>query len=420
MVSNNTIDSMIERAMFDSNSEARQTYQQKIRDLASANGISLGSMQGLYEAAGKGLYRNKTVPALNIRGLTYHTARAVFRMALKYKVGAFVFEIARTEMVYTDQTPAEYAVSILAAAIKEGFRGPVFILGDHFQANQGKFTQDPVAEVKVLEDAARAAITAGFLNKDIDSSTLVDLSKPTVDEQQKNNYVVAADMTKFIRSIQPEGVTISVGGEVGEVGKSNTTVEELRAYMNGYKKRLGAGIKGITKMAVQTGTTHGGVVLPNGTVADVNLDFKTIEELGKVAREEYGVGGIVQHGASTLPEEMFELFPKAGTLEVHLATEFQNIIYDNPHFPKELLNKMYGYIKEKYPGDRAAGDTEEQFLYKTRKKAFGGFKRETWHLPEKTLAELMNPLENKFALLFQRLNVTNTVELVNRYCSKPR
>jgi hypothetical protein len=204
------------------------------------------------------------------------------------------------------------------------------------------------------------------------------------------------------------------------VGKANTTVEELRAFMKGYLKRLGTGVKGISKIAVQTGTTHGGVVLPDGSIAEVNLDFKTIEELGKVAREEYGVGGIVQHGASTLPEEMFELFPKAGTLEVHLATEFQNIIYDNPYFPKELLNKMYRYISEKYANEWKAGDTKEQFLYKTRKKAFGGFKKETWHLQEENLSEIIGALENKFALMFQRLNVTNTVELVNKYCGTPK
>lgn len=416
MVSNNAIDEMIEKAVFDSDPQVKQSYRQKIRDMASAQGIVLASIQGLYEAAGKGLYSNKTVPATNIRGLTYQVARAIFRMAMKHKVGAFIFEIARTEMVYTDQPAAEYTASILAAAIKEGFRGRVFVQGDHFQLSHSKFSQNPAEEMKTLENAARDAINAGFFNIDIDSSTLVDLSKPTIDEQQKNNYAVAADLTKFIRSIEPKGITVSVGGEVGEVGKSNTTVEELRAYMKGYRNRLGANLKGISKMAVQTGTTHGGVVLPDGSIADVKLDFNTIKELGKVAREEFGVGGIVQHGASTLPEEMFELFPKANTLEVHLATEFQNIIYDSPAFPKDLLAKMYRYITEKYPGDRASGDTDEQFYYKTRKKAFGGFKKETWHLPEENLREIIAPLEKKFELLFQRLNVTNTVELVNMYC----
>ncbi len=419
MVSSSTIDEMIERAVFDSDPQRRESYRRRIRDLATTRGIFLASIQGLYEAAAQGLYSNRTVPAINIRGLTYHVARAIFRTALKHRVGALIFEIARTEMVYTDQPAAEYVTSVLAAAIREGFRGLVFVQGDHFQLNQSRFALNPQEEVKAIEDATRDAISAGFLNIDIDSSTLVDLEKPSLDEQQKNNYTVAADMTRFIRSLEPKGVTISVGGEVGEVGKANTTVAELRAFMKGYLKRLGTGIKGISKIAVQTGTTHGGVVLPDGSIADVKLDFKTIEELGKVAREEYGVGGIVQHGASTLPEEMFELFPKAGTLEVHLATEFQNIIYDSPYFPRDLLNKMYRYITEKYSNEWKPGDTQEQFLYKTRKKAFGGFKRETWHLPEENLGEIMSALENKFSLMFQRLNVTDTVELVNKYCRKP-
>ena len=415
MTSSNTIDDMIEKAVFDPDTQIRESYRQEIRDLAVKDGIFLASIQGLYEAAAQGLYSNMTVPAINIRGLTYDVARAIFRTALKYKVGALIFEIARTEMVYTDQPAAEYVVSVLAAAIREGFKGPVFIQGDHFQLNQSKYASNPEEEVKAIEESTRDAVSAGFLNIDIDSSTLVDLTKPSIDEQQRNNCVVAADMTRFIRNIEPDGIIISVGGEIGEVGKANTTVEELRAYMKGYQNRLGTDVKGISKLSVQTGTTHGGVVMPDGNIANVKLDFNTIEELGKVAREEFGVGGIVQHGASTLPDEMFELFPQAGTLEVHLATGYQNIIYDSPYFPEELLNKMYRYITDKYPNERKAGDTREQFLYKTRKKAFGGFKSETWHLPKENLAEIIQTLEKEFSLLFRRLNVTDTVDLVNKY-----
>ena len=84
---------------------------------------------------------------------------------------------------------------------------------------------------------------------------------------------------------------------------------------------------------MQTGTTHGGVVLPDGSIAKVSIDFNTLKELSQVAREEYGLGGAVQHGASTLPDEAFDMFPKVDTVEVHLATGFQNIIYDSPNFP---------------------------------------------------------------------------------------
>ena len=99
-------------------------------------------------------------------------------------------------------------------------------------------------------------------------STLVDLSKPTVDEQQRENYVRAAELTALIRSLETDGVTISVGGEIGEVGKKNSTEEELRAYLDGYRRELDArapGRVGLSKVSVQTGTSHGGVPLPDGT-----------------------------------------------------------------------------------------------------------------------------------------------------------
>lgn len=67
--------------------------------------------------------------------MTYDVARQIFRVANKHNVGAFIFEIAKSEIGYTFQRPSEYASCVLAAAIKEGYKGPVFIQGDHFQFN---------------------------------------------------------------------------------------------------------------------------------------------------------------------------------------------------------------------------------------------------------------------------------------------
>ena len=404
----NEIDSLVEEAVFASDNQAKEKSQRTIRELALARGIYPASMQGLYEAAGRGLYSGITVPAINIRGITYHVARSVFRAALKDRVGAFIFEIARSEVGYTGQRPGEYAACVLAAAVKEGFKGPVFIQGDHFQVNAGKYASEPEKELNAIKDLTREAVDAGFFNIDIDASTIVDLGRPTLEEQQEKNCQVTADMTEFIRSIEPEGIPISIGGEIGEVGKKNSTVEDLRAFMSGYLRLLGPGLKGISKISVQTGTTHGGVVLPDGSIASVKIDFNTLEELSRLAREEYGMGGAVQHGASTLPDEAFDRFPQVGALEVHLATGFQNIIYDSPYFPKELLNEISSHLWEKYSSERKQGETEEQFLYKTRKKAFGDFKKEMWSLPEENLVGIMDALEERFSLIFRKLNVVNT------------
>jgi len=409
------IDYLVEDAVFASDDQAKEEGQQAIRELALDRGIYPASIQGLYEAAGRGLYNGKTVPAINIRGITYHVARAVFRAALKDRVGALIFEIARSEIGYTGQRPGEYAACVLAAAIKEGFRGPVFLQGDHFQVNPGRYSSEPEKELNAIKELIREAVSAGFFNIDVDASTIVDLERQTLEEQQEKNCQVTADMTRFIRGIEPEGITISVGGEIGEVGKRNSTVADLRAFMSGYLSLLGSGVKGISKISVQTGTAHGGVVLPDGSIASVQLDFNTLGELSKAAREEYGMGGAVQHGASTLPDEAFDKFPEVGTLEVHLATGFQNIIYESPHFPRGLLNVIYRHLWDKYSAERKQGETEEQFLYKTRKKAFGDFKEEMWSLAEENLNGVRETLEERFSLLFQKLNVVETEDLISRF-----
>jgi fructose/tagatose bisphosphate aldolase len=314
-----------------------------------------------------------TVPAMNVRGMAYDTARAIFRVANKLDAGAFILEIARSEIAYTDQRPAEYVAVMLAAALREGFHGPVFIQGDHFQVNAKKYTADRDPEVNAVKALAREAIDAGFYNIDIDTSTLVDLSKPNLREQQRRNFEECVEITQFVRSLEPKGVTISVGGEIGEVGTSNSTVEELEAFMDGYNSTLRTradGMAGLSKISVQSGTSHGGVVLADGRIADVKLDLMTLERLSKVAREKYGLSGAVQHGASTLPDEAFHNFPKTETAEIHLATNFQNMLYDA--LPASLRNEIYAWLSENAKDERKAGDSDEQF-YKTRKKALGPF-----------------------------------------------
>ena len=274
-------------------------------------------------------------------------ARTVYEAAAAADVAAVILELARSEQTYTFQRPIDYATSVLAGAIAAGWQGPVFIQGDHYQFNAKKYAADPEAMTEEIRRACRLAVDAGYRNIDIDSSTLVDLSKPTVDEQQRENYVRAAELTALIRTLETDGVTISVGGEIGEVGTQNSTVEELRAYLDGYRRELEArapGATGISKVSVQTGTSHGGVPLPDGGVAEVKLDFEVLRELGVVARE-YGLAGAVQHGASTLPDELFHRFPAVETAEIHLATGFQNTVYEHPAFPESLHREIEAWVR---------------------------------------------------------------------------
>ena len=409
-----TIDEIVYNAVF-GDQEIREICRWVIWECSQKLGIYPSSIQGLYEARAHGEYSNITVPASNIRGMTYDTARALFRSAIKNNVKAFIFEIARSEIGYTDQKPSEYTAVVLGAALKEGYKGPVFIQGDHYQVSASKFSKDSAAEIKTLKDLIKESVDSGFYNIDIDASTLVDLSKNSVREQHMLNYEVTAELSAFIRSIEPEGITVSVGGEIGEVGKQNTTIEELKEFLKGFREELGKkgkNLKGLSKISVQTGTTHGGVPLPDGKIAEVKLDFNVLKDLSKAGREESSIGGTVQHGASTLPEEAFDKFPQFDTVEVHLATGFQNIIYDSSYFPQSLREEIYGYIRNELKGEKKDSDSEEQFIYKTRKKGFGPFKKKMWDMPEDIRKKISEELEQKFNLLFKKLNVANTKKLV--------
>jgi fructose/tagatose bisphosphate aldolase len=373
------------------------------------------SIHEFYMGRGRGEFSGFTVPAINLRSMTYDLARRVFRVAKRHNSGAFIFEIARSEIGYTNQSPMEFSGVVMAAATRERYQGPVFIQGDHFQVNAAKFKESPDKETSSMQALITDAINSGFYNIDIDSSTLVDLSKPTLKQQQLLNYDVCAKLTQFIRRVQPEGITVSVGGEIGEIGHQNSTPEDLRTYMAGLKEGLSNGQVGISKLSVQTGTTHGGIVLPDGSIAQIKLDFNTLQTLSEIARKEYGLAGAVQHGASTLPPEAFHKFVECETAEVHLATEFQNMIYESKHFPAELKKRIYEWLKVNAANEAKRGETEEQFLYKTRKKALGPFKKEIMGMPQETRDVIADEIENKFEYLFRQLNAINKRHLIDKY-----
>jgi fructose/tagatose bisphosphate aldolase len=405
------MDGLIYEAVF-AEGDRKNALLTLVKEIAKAAGAVPASIQSLYEEMGKS-YPGFTVPAINIRGLTYDVARAIFRKAIELKVGPFIFEIARSEIGYTKQRPLEYSTVVLAAAVREGYHGPVFIQGDHFQLVRKHYLTDARPETEYVRGLIKEAIEAEFYNIDIDTSTIVDIEKDTIKEQQRPNFEMTAALAAYIRDIQPAGIDISIGGEIGEIGKKNSNPHELRAYLDGFKETFKAG-RGLSKLSVQTGTSHGGVVLPDGTIAEAKIDFDTLRTLSDIARREYALSGCVQHGASTLPEEAFHMFPETGTSEVHLATGFQNIIFDSRALPQEFRDDVYNFLRQEYAKERKEGQTEEQFIYSTRKKGFGPIKKKWWDLPPAVKEPVMKELEAKFALLFEKLKVVNTIEIVRK------
>jgi hypothetical protein len=441
------IDSLVLQATFNPDKEVVDFCRCLIKEIAIKQGILLNSIFDFYKKKAKD-NKKITVPAINVRGMAYNTGRAIFESARKNKVKILILEIAKSEIEYTGQRPLEFATSILAAAIKEGYQGFLFLQGDHFQIKAEKYKENALEEREKLKELICEAIKAGFYQIDLDMSTLVDWSATNYNNQQKINYQETALLTAYIRDLEKElgldklGIIINLGGEIGEIGKGiqgrNSIVEDLRAFMEGYIKELdvlskerGYQLNGITKIAVQSGTKHGGIRdEKGGVIKEIKVSFNTLAELGRVARKEYGLAGVVQHGASTLDPCCFVLFtgraaPKSFKIseellnkknyeilsenpvaEVHLATAYQDTIFDHSIFPKELSDRIKKWVLENYPPKD--GEDQKKSYISNRKNAWGYFKLELWSLPSEIQDELRKALVKQFSEdVFNNLGVKN-------------
>ncbi len=422
---NGSIENLVKKSVFEGSIKARE----EIRKRAKEQGIKLNSTQKLYEERSKNHWSGFTVPAINIRTLTFDVARSIFRQVGKKRIGAFIFELARSEIGYTKQEMSEYVSTILAAGLKEDFKGHLFFQGDHFQVKSDVFfSKKREREVDALKTLIKESIRAGVYNIDIDSSTLVMLEEKKLDLQQKYNYKLTAELASCIRDMESEffqknysskdPIEISIGGEIGEIGGNNSNTKELRSFMEGFNEemdKLGKKKK-LSKISVQTGASHGGIIDSSGKIVKANIDFKTLKSLSSQARK-YGMGGAVQHGSSTLPEEYFDKFPETGAVEIHLATAFQNIVFDSLYFPQKLKEKMYEWVNNQLISKKREDQTEQQFMYRNRKKALGPFKEKIWQIPQENIDKISEELEEKFSLIFKKLGVEDTADLIEEIYS---
>jgi len=96
-----------------------------------------------------------------------------------------------------------------------------------------------------------------------------------------------------------------------------------------------------------------------------------------------------------------------------LATGFQNALYEHPAFPASLHRKIEAWCFENAADERKTGQTDQQFVYTTRKKAIGPFKRELWELDTKD--EILAAQRRKISYLFTELGVNDSRSMVDQY-----
>lgn len=393
--------------------DKRKKLAVQILNLTWENGLYPASIAPIYRALGRGELPPMTIPAFNVRGLTYPLARAIWRAAMQSHCGPIIFELAPSESTGCDQTFEEYAALVIAAAFKEGYQGPVFLQGDHFSL-------DSADDLKWLEDLALQVIESGFYQIDIDGSHLFNQKAENLTDFHTPNAEITGKLIKSIRDMQPRDVHIALGGEVGEIGGRNTSVDDLVAFQVVLQKHLSDTTPGLDKISAQTGTTHSGIVLPDGTTGRMSVDFDLISDLSRQARLS-GWSGLVQHGASTLQFEDLARLPQAGVIEVHLATQIQNILFDHPAFPLDLREQMK---RELVKSTRSAeGDhldtsdalSDAQRFYQARWAAWGIYKAQLWQLPSEVISQVSDSLADWATQIFRSLKVAQRSQVLKNY-----
>lgn len=418
-----------------SDSIVRAVIQELILKTSSQMGAARASTQRLYlakKAIQDKLGRKFTIPSINLRCATADEARIVFETAVQHKVGALQIEIAPTEVAYTGQTLKEFAASVTAGAIMAGYKGAILLKLDHLRMDTAKYKEDAEKEIQRIYGIMKEGIEAGFYAIDIDASVLEKDPKAVSDpeEQQRDNFTVSARLVEMARTYaKDKGIELALGVEVGEVGEAYITERHIYAFLgnlatilNERSNKVGWPIKMPEVLAIPSGTPHGGLRDPKTGEAlkDVDIAFDLLETASDIC-DGFGMVGPVQHGASKLPIQLFDMFPGKRVTEIHLATALSDIEIDSI-LPDDVRESMLS----KFASSKAAADiqakrkaqgkeplTPEALRKNTeRRKLIKEFKDAFWRVPDLKLALRQKMLGDLFGNWFRLLGIEGTADAV--------
>ena len=518
------VDILADAAAHSINPDVKVAAKRILLEVAPFFGLKLASDHEFYMAKQEDKWSNITVPAVNGRASVYLSLKPLYRVAKQKKVGVLKTEVARSEQRYSAQDSAEITAISIAAAIKEGYTGLLFVQQDHNQFDRKKFFKSDAERQKEIE--ARNALfheglLAGQYCIDLDPSTLADLEALAeiikieselveqylqkhpelltdeikndkegmaalrhrlVDEiemgdnedkdflaqddiadkvtrlreelypqMHKTSIEVSLNDIRTIRRMEKEvGLTksVAIGIEERHIDDKQLTqfpstvlgsITISQAILKACKQE---GLVPHCKISLQSGAMHG-----LGGVVDFG-----IYERHKRHRKEIGVSVFVQHGASTLPKNDFNQMRDGDVGEVHLATEYQKIVFAivAQELP-ELAEKMAKWLEEKMAAEKKSGGklgnfqelwnqamvqegkNRQQIIAEilgdssNQSKKFKGnfkdlvkelsapFKYELGHLPPDVAQKIDKALFDEYSLILGKLGVEDTQELIERF-----
>lgn len=312
------------------------------------------------------------VMAANIR--TQLSTKGVMEAAKKLDA-ALLFEIAKSEVGYTGQSPAEFYQKITETARQIDFDTPYAIHGDHITIKEN--TPEAIASAKNLIEQE---VAAGFTSYAIDASHNFNFDGKTEREQLSDNIEITVKLADLI----PRDASLEV--EVGEVGRTNadgtkklTTVAESVAFIEALKEQ---GVKP-DLLAINNGSIHGNIFDEQGNIVEqVGIDIERTKAIVDAIRP-LGVK-LAQHGITGTPLRLMHLLIDAGISKGNVGTNWQNIVVEN--LPQDVLAKMESWTLESEHAKKMLAKkpkiSRKELVAKNIKHSLKVFKGELLGLPD--------------------------------------
>lgn len=349
------------------------------------------------------------VMAANVR--ITHSARGIM-MAAKELDAALIFEIAKSEVGYTGQSPKAYMDMITETAQELEFNQPYVVHGDHITIKEN--TPEAIASAeKLIKDE----IAAGFTSYAIDASHNFNLEGETVREQLADNIEITTRLARLI----PEEAGLEV--EVGEVGrvdpktheKALTSVEEATTFIGaisdaGFSPNL---------LATNNGTVHGNIYDKDGNIVEqVGIDIDRTKAIADAIAPS-GVY-VAQHGITGTPLNLMHLLIDAGVFKGNVATHWQNIALET--LPAELSAKMEKWTLESKHAEKMKAKkpeiSEGELVGKNIKHSIKEFKNEIDILPQEAVAKIDAATKASALEFFNAFRAQGTATKVRQYIDK--
>ena len=211
---------------------------------------------------------------------------------------------------------------VALVALLHKYHGPLFIQANHLKFDGSRFEDDREKLLEELKSKTKQAIHLGIFNINYDASQLVDMEASRITEKMLMNLKMVAMATNlWVRNFQPNGVVVSVSGNMGKSAGSLPGEADVKEFLQrmlkeGSRLRFGVAGEDISKVEIP---------LPKINQETINQ----INQLNEIVRQDIKIGGVVLDVGTVKDMDAYLPFSALRICELKMKPEKGLITEDN-------------------------------------------------------------------------------------------